>query len=147
MLRICELAMAAILVAMLACSTAASAQYSGAPGMPGGAAPSGTSRSYGYKFSAKTVGIGAGATAGATLLYVRMKHHTVRGCISPDGTKFTDKSGRSFRLSASSSAPAGKLVSVKAKKIKEPDGETVLNIINVKKDWGRCEQSMAAALQ
>ncbi len=147
MSRAGELARATILLAMLAGSMAASAQYSGTTGMPGGSAPGGTSRNYGYKFGAKTLGIGAGAAAGATLLYMGMKHHTVKGCISPDGTKFTDKSGHRYRLSASSSAPAGELVSVKSKKFKDRDGETVLNIIDVKKDWGRCEQQLASAPQ
>lgn len=109
------------------------------PGTPGYTAPS---NGYGVNKAALGAGIGAGVGAGA--LFLAMRHRGVhKGCIGPDGNSLTDKNGRRFQLQGSSLTP-GEEVSVKTKKLKDNSKGPTLEVVDVKKDFGRCEEIRAS---
>lgn len=121
------------------------AQYGGpmgstpTPGTPGYTAPS-----HGYGANKAAIGAGIGAGAGAGVLFLAMRHHGVRkGCVGPDGNSLTDKSGHRFQLQGTSLKP-GEEVSVKTKKVKDGSGGSTLEVVDVKKDLGSCEQQRAS---
>ena len=110
------------------------------PGTPGYTAPSG-----GYKANPALIGglIGGGAAAGAGIWYFMHHRNVMRGCIGPDGkTLVNEKDGKTFQLADTSLTP-GERVALKAKKA----DESTLNVEDVKKDYGRCEQTTATPSQ
>ena len=107
-----------------------------APGTPGYTP---NSKSYGVNKAAIGAGIGAGAGAG--VLYLVMHNRGVyKGCVGLDGTTFTnEKDGRKLRLQASSVQP-GERVSIKTKKAETDASGPTLEVVNVRRDFGPCEQ-------
>ena len=121
------------------------AQYGGpmgstpAPGTPGYTAPS---QGYGANKAAIGAGIGAGVGAGA--LFLALRHRGVHtGCVGTDGNSLMDKNGHRFRLQGSSLKP-GEQVSVKTKKVKDDSSGSTLEVVDVKKDLGSCEEQRAS---
>jgi hypothetical protein len=107
------------------------------PGTPGYTPPSG-----GYKANPALIGglIGGGGAAAAGIWYFMHHRNVVRGCVGPDGkTLVADKDGKTFQLS--SSLTPGERVSLKAKKDENEANSSTLQVEDVRKDYGRCEQA------
>jgi hypothetical protein len=104
------------------------------PGMPGYTPPSG-----GYKANPALIGglIGGGAAAGAGLWYFMHHRNMMRGCVGSDGkTLIREKDGQSFQLSEK--LQPGERVALKTKK--DDSGSSTLQVEDIAKDYGRCEQ-------
>ena len=121
------------------------AQYGGpmaptpAPGTPGYTPPSG-----GYSSNKAAIGAGIGAGAAGGALFLALRHRGVhKGCVGPDGNSLTDKSGHRFQLQGSSLKP-GEEVSVKTKKVRDDSNGSTLEVVDLKKDLGPCEEQRAS---
>lgn len=69
-------------------------------------------------------------------------HHRniVQGCVGPDGsTLVREKDGKTFQLDEK--LQAGERVSVKAKKDDSDASGSKLQVEDLRKDFGRCEQT------
>ena len=131
------------IVSLLSCQLALS-QYGG----PLGSAPVPGAPGYtpsAHCFSANKAAIGAGIGAGAGgALFLAMRHRGMhKGCVGPDGNSLIDKSGRRFQLQGSSLKP-GEEVSVKTRKPKDESSGSTLEVVDVKKDLGSCEDQRAS---
>ena len=119
------------------------AQYGGpmgstpTPGTPGYTAPS-----HGYGANKAAIGAGIGAGAGGAALFLALRHGVHKGCVGRDGNSLTDKNGHNFQLQGSSLKP-GEEVSVKTKKVKGDSSGSTLEVVDVKKDFGSCEEQRA----
>jgi hypothetical protein len=126
-------------------SQLSSAQYGGPMGsapMPG--TPGYTAPSHGYSANKAAIGAGIGAGAGGGALFLALRHRGVhKGCVGSDGNSLTDKNGHRFQLEGSSLKP-GEEVSVKTKKVKDDSSGSTLEVVDVKKDLGRCEEQRAS---
>ena len=133
------------LVSLAVCQSAM-AQYdpgTGTSGTPTTGSPGYTAPSGGYKANKALIGglIGGGAAAGAGIWYMMHHRNVMRGCVGPDGkTLVSEKDGKTFQLADTSLTP-GERVALKARKA----DESTLNVEDVKKDYGRCEQPTNAS--
>lgn len=138
---ICKAARIAM-VLLTACGCAL-AQYGGGAaggGMNGGGYTPG-SKSYGH--GALIGGIAAGAGAGVLFLALHHRHAAVVGCVATDGKTLTAENSKTYQLTGSP-VTAGERVSVVGKKSKDASGVEALEVSEVKKDLGQCQQSAAA---
>lgn len=133
-----------MLFAFALCDFAA-AQY--APGMPapGGTTGSPTYTPKSYGVNKAMIGAGAGAAAAGGLVLYAVRHRGVyQGCVGPDGKMLIrDKDGKQFRLEGESLQP-GEKVSIKAKKDGNDSAGETLEVLKVRKDFGRCESRIAS---
>ncbi len=106
------------------------------PGSPTYTAPSG-----GYKANPALIGglAGGGAAAAGAIYY--MTHHKIyKGCVGADGTTLTrEKDGKRFQLQGTRLKP-GEKVSLKAKKSDTDTSGSTLEVQDIRKDFGACEQ-------
>ncbi len=130
-----------LLVTVTACGCAL-AQYGGGT-MGGGTNGTGgytpNSRSYGH---GAVIGAAVGAGAGATVLFLALRHHhkQVMGCVGQDGkTLTTDNDKHTYQLTGSPMT-AGEHLSLVGKKQKNDTGVDELRVMSVKKDLGQCTE-------
>lgn len=110
------------------------------PGTPGYTPPSG-----GYKANPALIGglVGGGAAAAGGIWYFMHHRNLVKGCVGSDGkTLIREKDGQRFALD--SNLTPGELVSLKAKKDDSDTSGSKLQVEDIKKDYGRCEQTAKA---
>lgn len=128
---------------VLAFCSVSFAQYSGGtgtgmstPGSPGYTPPSG-----GYKANGALIGglVGGGAAAGVGIYYMVHHRNLYTGCVSDDGKSLVQKNGTRFQLQGTSLKP-GEKISLRAKKSASEGGDAVLDVQDVRKDFGACEQ-------
>lgn len=123
------------------------AQYVPPGGMPApggtGSTPAYTPKSYGVNKAMIGAGVG-GAVAGGILFYELRHRGIYQGCVGPDGKTLTrTKDGHQFKLEGEP-LQAGESVSIKAKKDGNDSSGDTLEVANVRKDFGRCEDSVAS---
>ncbi len=114
---------------------------SATPGTPGYTPPS-----HGYKANPALIGglVGGGAAAAGGLYYFMKHRNIVEGCVGPDGTSLTrDKDGKRFQLQGTK-LQAGERVRLKAKKSGDDSSGSTLDVSDIRKDFGPCEQSASA---
>lgn len=107
------------------------------PGTPGYTPPSG-----GYKAKPVLIGglVGGGAAAAGGIWYFMHHRNLFQGCVGPDGkTLVREKDGQSFQLD--SKLQPGERVSLKARKDDSDPSGSKLQVEDVRKDFGRCEQT------
>jgi hypothetical protein len=107
------------------------------PGTPGYTPPSG-----GYKANPALIGglVGGGVAAAGGIWYFMHHRNVVQGCVGADGkTLIREKDGKRFQLD--SSLTPGERVSLKAKKDESDTNSSTLQVEDVRKDYGRCEQT------
>ena len=145
--------MSRLTIVLSLCAASAYGQYPGG-GMPppaGGATPSSGSYnpSMGGYHSSTGIAIGAGAAAGAGILYLVLhnrNHGKVVGCLQPAGnaseTLRVDNRKDTYTLINSESVPlkAGERVALKGKKISQSSGGLGFEVHGLIKDYGPCEQ-------
>lgn len=110
---------------------------SATPGMPGYTPPSG-----GYKANPMLIGglVGGGAAAAGGIWYFMHHRNKVMGCVGPNGdTLVREKDGKTFQLD--SKLQAGERLSLKAKKDESDASGSKLQVEDIQKDYGRCEQT------
>lgn len=133
----------AIAIFSLAVFQVCVAQYSGGTmGTTSGGSPVYSAPSGGYKTNAAMIGglIGGGAAAAGGIYFLMRHHNTYTGCVGPDGkTLVRQKDGTSFQLKGTSLTP-GEKVELKAKKSADDTTGAALDVQDVKKDYGACEQ-------
>jgi hypothetical protein len=117
------------------------AQYPG-----GGAYPGGTHRSYGAQ-GAVIAGVGAGAAAGAGLLYWKLHNRTkLQGCVTGDGNKIVnEKDSHTYTLTnkQNQSLKPGERLELVGKKAKDTSGEPTFEVHKMNKDLGQCTATTA----
>jgi hypothetical protein len=109
----------------------------GSSTMPGYTPPSG-----GYKANPALIGglVGGGAAAAGGLWYYMHHRNMMRGCVGPDGkTLIREKDGQSFQLTEK--LQPGERVALKTKKDESDASGSTLEVENIAKDYGRCEQT------
>jgi hypothetical protein len=135
------------LVALTACSCAF-AQYGGGGGAPGGAGSPSTSTSPSYGHGAAIGAAVGAAAAGATVLYLVVRHQReVVGCVGPDGKTLTADHGKRTYALVGNQMTAGEHLSIVGKKIKNASGGYELQVKSVKKHLGQCEEQTGLAKQ
>ena len=128
------------------------AQYMPGPSpTPGSPTPGATSTSspgyvppaHGYKANPALIGglVGGGAAAAGGIWYYMHHRNLMQGCVGPDGkTLIREKDGQRFQLLGTTLQP-GERVTLKAKKDDSDASGSSLQVEDVRKDSGRCEQS------
>ena len=86
-------------------------------------------------------GLAGGGAAAAGGIYFLVHHHGLyTGCIGQDGNTLTAKNGKKFQLQGESLKP-GERVALKAKESSDNTSGTTLEVQNINKDYGACEQT------
>jgi hypothetical protein len=132
-----------ITASLLILSATALAQYSGGTGGTATTSAGGTystaGKSYGVS-GAMIGGIVAGGAAGATALFLTMRHHNkLIGCVSQDGTLVNEKDKKTYALmSKDATFQPGERVELKGRKMK---GSSFL--VRSSKQMGSCGSTPA----
>lgn len=84
-------------------------------------------------------GLADGGAAAAGGIYFLVHHHGFyTGYVGPDEKTLTAKNGKKFQLRGESLTP-GEKVSLKGKKSRDNFSSTILQMQDIRKDYGACE--------